>query len=110
MPGTPSKVKAKAGFDPKRVKVYGPGIEKGFVNKPNEFTIETTNAGNGGLGLSINGPSEAKVKCLDNRNGTCSVQYTPDEGGEYEIAVKFGDQQVPSKLFVLFAMLKFNNN
>ena len=43
------------GFDAKRVKVYGPGIEKGFVNQPNEFTIETLGAGNGGLGLQIQG-------------------------------------------------------
>lgn len=73
VPGTPVKVKATTGFDPKRVKVFGPGIESGFVNTPNDFTIETIGAGNGGLGLSIVGPTEAKVKCLDNRNG---VSYT----------------------------------
>lgn len=101
VPGTPAKVKATQGFDPKRVKVYGPGIEQGFVNQPNEFTVETLGAGNGGLGLSIEGPTEAKVKCLDNRNGTCSVQYVPDEGGDYDISVRFGDQHVPGKLFSL---------
>ncbi|KAH9410258.1 hypothetical protein TYRP_010016 [Tyrophagus putrescentiae] len=99
VPGTPAKVKATQGFDPKRVKVYGPGIEQGFVNQPNEFTVETLGAGNGGLGLSIEGPTEAKVKCLDNRNGTCSVQYVPDEGGDYDISVRFGDQHVPGSPF-----------
>lgn len=99
VPGGPFKVKATHGFDPKRVKVYGPGLKGGVVNKPNEFTIETVNAGNGGLGLSINGPSEAKVNVVDNRNGTLTVQYIPDEGGDYNIGVKFGDQQVPGSPF-----------
>lgn len=105
IPGTPAKVTAKQGFDPKRVKVYGPGIEQGFVNQPNEFTVETLGAGNGGLGLSIQGPTEAKVKCLDNRNGTCSVQYVPDEGGDYDISVRFGDQNVPGKLHKHYLLL-----
>lgn len=95
VPGTPAAVKATHGFDAKRVKVYGPGIEKGFVNQPNVFTIETTGAGNGGVGLAFNGPSEPKVKCTDNRNGTCTVEYTPELGGSYDIGVKFGDQPVP---------------
>lgn len=93
--GSPVKVKATQGFDPKKVKAYGPGLEKGFVNQPNEFTVETVGAGNGGLGLSIEGPNEAKVNCMDNRNGSCTVQYIPDEGGNYDISVKFGDQHVP---------------
>ena len=88
-------VKATHGADPKRVKAYGPGLEKGFVNQPNQFTIETTNAGNGGIGLEVQGPSEAKVNCQDNRDGTCTVDYFPDEGGKYDITVKFADQHVP---------------
>ncbi|KAI2800805.1 hypothetical protein BLOT_012377 [Blomia tropicalis] len=101
VPGTPAKVKATAGFDAKRVKVYGPGIEKGFVKQPNEFTIETLGAGNGGLGLGIQGPTEPKVKCLDNRNGTCTVSYIPEDGGDYDITVKFGDQHVPGSPFTV---------
>lgn len=95
IPGMPQKVKAQAGFDPKKVKVFGPGIEKGYANQPNEFTVVTAGAGNGGLGIAIEGPSEPKVTCIDNRDGSCTVQYIPDDPGNYNIAVKFGDQQVP---------------
>ncbi|XP_027200604.2 filamin-A-like [Dermatophagoides pteronyssinus] len=99
IPGMPQKVKAKAGFDPKKVKVFGPGIEKGYANQPNEFTVVTAGAGNGGLGIAIEGPSEPKVTCIDNRDGSCTVQYIPDDPGNYNIAVKFGDQQVPGSPF-----------
>ena len=71
------------------------------MKQPNEFTIETLGAGNGGLGLGIQGPTEPKVKCLDNRNGTCTVSYIPEDGGDYDITVKFGDQHVPGLFFTL---------
>ncbi len=90
---------AKQGSDPKRVKAYGPGLEKGFINQPNEFTIETIGAGTGGIGLSVDGPTEAKVTCKDNRDGTCSVAYIPDEGGVYDISVKFADQNINGMTF-----------
>ena len=96
IPGaSPVNVKATHGADPKRVKAYGPGLEKGYVNQPNQFTIETINAGNGGVGISVEGPTEAKVTCKDNRDGTCTVEYVPDEGGMYDIALKFADQNIP---------------
>ncbi|OTF78150.1 hypothetical protein BLA29_000380 [Euroglyphus maynei] len=97
--GMPQKIKAQAGFDPKKVKVFGPGIEKGYASQPNEFTVVTAGAGNGGLGIAIEGPSEPKVNCIDNRDGSCTVQYIPDDPGNYNIAVKFGDQQVPGSPF-----------
>ena len=93
---------AKHGADPKRVKAYGPGLEKGYLNQPNQFTIETLNAGNGGIGISVEGPTEAKVTCRDNRDGTCTVEYVPNEGGIYDIAVKFADENIPGN-FILIA-------
>ncbi|UXI22435.1 G-protein coupled receptor 158 [Sarcoptes scabiei] len=101
IPKTPIKVKATSGFDPKKVKVFGPGIEKGFVNQPNEFKIVSAGAGNGGIGLSIEGPTEPKVTCIDNRDGSCTVQYIPEEPGEYNIAVKFGGQPVPGSPYIV---------
>ena len=60
------------GCDPNRVKVFGDGLEKGIVDEPNTFTIETKNAGAGGLGLAIEGPSEALMQCEDNKDGTAT--------------------------------------
>lgn len=37
----------------RKCKAFGPGLEKGIVNQPNRFTIDTRGAGTGGLGLAI---------------------------------------------------------
>jgi len=99
IPGSPFKVKAKKGCDPSKVKAYGPGLEKGICHEPNQFTIETRNAGTGGLGLLIEGPAEAKMTCKDNRDGSCTVDYVPTEEGNYDITVKYEDQDIPGSPF-----------
>ncbi|KAG7256275.1 hypothetical protein CRUP_015168 [Coryphaenoides rupestris] len=63
VPQSPFRVLVSEGCDPSRVRAYGPGLEEGLVNKPNRFTVETRGAGTGGLGLAIEGPSEAKMSC-----------------------------------------------
>jgi len=65
------------------------------VNKPQTFTIETRGAGQGGVGLSVVGPTEPKIGCVDNHDGTLTVEYLPNSVGSYEIAVSFADQPVP---------------
>ncbi|KAF4527938.1 hypothetical protein B566_EDAN012831 [Ephemera danica] len=99
IPGSPFFVHVRRGCDPKRCRAYGPGLEKGFVDKPNVFTVETRGAGTGGLGLAIEGPSEAKITCKDNRNGSCSVEYIPTEAGEYDVSIRFADQHIPGSPF-----------
>ena len=61
------------------------------------FTVETRGAGQGGLGLAIEGPSEAKMTCRDNRDGSCTVEYLPTKPGDYEIGVKFADKDIPGE-------------
>lgn len=56
-------------------------------------------AGTGGLGLAIEGPSEAKMTCKDNRDGSCCVEYLPTEPGEYDVSIKFSDQHIPGSPF-----------
>lgn len=90
---------ARYGSDPNRVRAYGEGLEKGIVDEPNVFKISTKNAGEGGLGLAIEGPSEALMKCQDNKDGTATVEYVPTEEGDYDIAVKFNDQHIPGSPF-----------
>ena len=62
-------------------------------------------SGNGGLGLTVEGPCEAKIECLDNGDGSCSVNYLPTEPGDYKINVLFADEHVPGSPFTgwLFA-------
>lgn len=57
--------------------------------------VDTKKAGKGGLGLAIEGPSEAKMTCRDNRDGTCDVEYLPVKRGVYDIAVKFAEENIP---------------
>ena len=97
--GSPFKIKAKKGCDPKRVKAYGPGLENGVCHEPNQFTIETRNAGKGDLGLSIEGPAEAKMTCKDNNDGSCNVDYIPTVPGNYDIFVKLEDKNIPGSPF-----------
>ena len=47
----------------------------------------------GGLALAVEGPSKAEIQCVDNKDGTCSVSYLPTAPGEYNIIIKFADQQ-----------------
>ncbi|KAL4624954.1 filamin-C isoform X1 [Arapaima gigas] len=99
VPKSPFRVLVAEGCDPTRVRAYGPGLEEGLVNKPNRFTVETRGAGTGGLGLAIEGPSEAKMSCKDNKDGSCSVEYIPFTPGEYDVNITFGGLPIPGGPF-----------
>lgn len=99
VPGSPFIVNVKRGCDAKKCHAYGPGLQKGILNKSNTFTVETKEAGTGGLSLAIEGPSEAKINCKDNRDGSCSVEYIPTEPGEYDVSIKFTDTHIPGSPF-----------
>ncbi|XP_043196534.1 filamin-A-like isoform X2 [Amphibalanus amphitrite] len=99
VPGSPFFVHVRRGCEPSRVTATGPGLRAATVNKPNSFTVNTRGAGTGGLGLAIEGPSEAKMSCVDNLDGSCLVQYIPTEPGEYDVNIKFADQHIPGSPF-----------
>jgi filamin len=99
LPDSPFPITAMEGCDPHRVKAYGDGLERGICDEPNAFTIETKNAGAGGLGLAIEGPAEALMNCEDNKDGTATVEYVPPEEGDYDITIKFGDEDIPGSPF-----------
>lgn len=99
VPGSPFVVHVKSGCDPTRCKAYGPGLERGSTGKPCKFVVETRGAGTGGLSLAIEGPSEAKMTCIDNRDGSCDVEYLPTEPGDYDITIRFADKHIPGSPF-----------
>ncbi|XP_021916472.1 filamin-A isoform X3 [Zootermopsis nevadensis] len=99
IPGSPFVVNVRRGCDPSKCRAFGPGLEHGLVDQANVFTVETKGAGTGGLGLAIEGPSEAKMTCKDNRDGSCSVEYIPTEPGDYDVSIKFADQHIPGSPF-----------
>lgn len=61
------------------------------------LSVWTRGAGTGGLGLAVEGPSEAKMSCMDNKDGSCSVEYIPYEAGTYSLNVTYGGHQVPGE-------------
>uniref|UniRef100_A0A9J8BVP2 Filamin C, gamma b (actin binding protein 280) n=1 Tax=Cyprinus carpio carpio TaxID=630221 RepID=A0A9J8BVP2_CYPCA len=99
VPGSPFTVEGEMPPDPSKVRAYGPGLKGGIVGKPAPFAIDTKGAGTGGLGLTVEGPCEAKIECQDNGDGSCSVSYLPTEPGEYSINILFADAHIPGSPF-----------
>jgi len=66
------------------------GLKSGAVNKPQTLTIDTCGAGEGDAG-----PTEPKIGCVDNHDGTLTVENLPSSVGSHEIAVSFANQPVP---------------
>ncbi len=96
---SPYTVGAIPGHDASRCKAFGPGLESAVTNKPAVFTVETKGAGKGGLGLAIEGPSEAAMECVDNKDGSCTVTYLPTVPGDYEVHITFADDPIPGSPF-----------
>lgn len=81
-----------------RVKIYGPGLEAGLkTGKPTSFTIDCTEAGDGALDVSIEGPGKSDIspELKDNGDGTFTCTYKPTKPGQYTIIVKFDSTVVP---------------
>ncbi len=45
----------------------------------------------------VNGPQIKEMPCkvTDNGDGTYTAQYTPEQPGEYAVAVKYAGQEIP---------------
>jgi filamin len=83
------------------VRAFGPGLTHGTVNKVAQFLIDTKAAKHvGNLSVIIEGPSQAKLDCRDNSDGTCSVAYLPTNIGNYVISITFDGQHIHSSPFV----------
>nr|XP_046240882.1 filamin-B isoform X1 [Scatophagus argus] len=108
VPGSPFPVEAQLPPDPSKVKAFGPGLKGGLVGNPAEFTIDTKGAGTGGLGLTVEGPTEAKIECSDNGDGTCSVSYLPTEPGEYLVNILFEAVHIPGSPFKADIQMPFD--
>uniref|UniRef100_A0A8C2WE17 Filamin B n=1 Tax=Cyclopterus lumpus TaxID=8103 RepID=A0A8C2WE17_CYCLU len=108
VPGSPFPVEAQLPPDPSKVKAFGPGLKGGLVGDSAEFTIDTKGAGTGGLGLTVEGPTEAKIECSDNGDGTCSVSYLPTEPGDYLVNILFEEVHIPGSPFKADVQMPFD--
>lgn len=87
--------------DSKNVKISGPGLKEGKTKTANKISIDTKDAGYGGLSVSVEGPSKAVLEHKDNGNGKFDVSYNPLEPGFYVLNVKFADHHVKGSPFTL---------
>ena len=85
--------------DPSAVRAYGAGLEAAIVNEEAEFTVDLSKAGDGQLGLAVEGPKKTDVQCNDNGDGTFRVTYTPILAGLYTFTIRFADMEIPSSPF-----------
>ena len=54
----------------------------------------------GSLGFSIQGPSQAKINCKDNSDGSADIEYLPSEIGEYAIHVLCDNEDIPGSPYM----------
>ena len=99
-PKQKAQVQAKQVPNSSKVKAYGDGLYRGITTKPAEFTIDTREAGPGALGLTIEGPIEAKMEARDLGDGTCQVTYYPTEPGDYNISISYCNEPIPGSPYV----------
>lgn len=86
-------------FKESKIRAYGPGLEGGMVGKPAEFIVET-NGETGALGFAIEGPSQAKIDCSDNGDGSADVKYLPTVPGEYAVHILCDNEDIPNSPYL----------
>lgn len=52
------------------------------------------------LGFSIEGPSQARIDCNDNGDGSANVRYWPTVPGEYAVHILCNDEDIPQSPFM----------
>ena len=87
--------------DAKKVVVKGKTLQEGKTHVENAFSVDTRNAGYGGLSLSFEGPSKAEIVCNDKDDGTLNISYKPTEPGYYIVNLKFADHHVEGSPFTV---------
>ncbi|XP_052216594.1 filamin-A-like isoform X3 [Dreissena polymorpha] len=105
VPGSPFSIPVGEPPDPRKVHVYGPGIEPGVIQTfESKFIVETYGAGAGQLSVRVRGPRSAfKVEMRRDREEerTIVCRYDPEEAGEYIVNVKWSGVHVPGSPFTV---------
>ena len=89
------------GTDQSSLKIYGPGLEEAIVGEHSEFFIVTKQAGEGSIGLTIEGPAETPVACSEDQEDVYRFSYTPTSPGIYSLNVTFSDKPVDGSPFLI---------
>lgn len=74
--------------DASKVKCYGPGVDRVnplFSKTPQEFTVDTTEAGDADLEVTVETPDRKTLKpepVCEKGDGVYTVAYTPEDEGK----------------------------
>jgi len=52
------------------------------------------------LGFSIEGPSQAKIDCKDNGDGSADISYWPTAPGEYAVHILCNEADIPKSPYM----------
>ena len=74
-------------------------VSGGIVDTPALFTVDTCGE-TGALGFSIEGPSQAKINCVDNGDGSANVDYLPTAEGEYAVHILCDNEDIPGSPYM----------
>ena len=85
--------------EPDKVCACGPGLEKATALEAAKFTVDTSEAGDGNVDITMSGPADCEVNVEDKGDGTYHCTYVAPRPGVYNIDVKFADQGVPGTPF-----------
>ena len=69
------------------------------MNSPAVFTVDTKGE-DSSLAFSIEGPSQAKIECKDNGDGSALTSYLPTAPGEYLIHILDNNFDIPNSPYV----------
>jgi filamin len=94
-------------FKKSHIKAYGSGLEGGVVGYPANFIVET-NWETDRLGFFIEGPSQARIDCADNLDGSVNVTYWPTVVGEYAVHVLCDNEDIPRSPYMAWIEQKGN--
>ena len=103
IPGSPFKNNSSFPEGMPKVTATGEGLEKAYVNEWAKFDLDFTQAGQGSLDVSVDGPGRAETRIEGGTNGKASVKYLPPISGEYTINISFG-KDIPGSPFIVNAV------
>lgn len=129
---SPFEVQVGSEAGQQKIRAWGPGLEGGVVGQPADFVAESVGTDVGVLGeitgayyhvfthfihnrfssydvntflpegFAIEGPSQARIECDDQNDGSCNVRYWPTESGEYAVHVMCDDEDIEDSPFMAF--------
>ncbi|VDM17420.1 unnamed protein product, partial [Wuchereria bancrofti] len=105
-----SQIIVRRNQDATMCRVTGDGLKRGIVGIPASFQVDMKDAGGDRMKMAIKGPSESKTNIIDHSDGLCTVEYTAQTPGLYEISIFFGDheEEIPGSPFTVLVDYEYD--